>query len=253
MIALMTTVILLLLLAAVNVANLLLVRGEARQREMGVRVALGASRTRLVRQFLSETALLAALGAAIGMPLAVLGTRSLVAINPGVIPPGAEVSLDWGVMLAALAVVIVAAAVAGVAPALRAGATDVRSAIATGTAGGGLSGTRLRSALVSLEVALAAAMLVGAGLVGRSFQKLLSVDPGFDQRNAVVMTVILPAVRYDSSAKTMAFVNRALEGMRALPNVSAVAGASGLPMVTGHASWSVAIDGRPEAMRELSS
>lgn len=253
MIALMTTVILLLLLAAVNVANLLLVRAEARQREMGVRVALGASRTRLIRQFLTETALLAGLGAAIGMPLAVLAMRSLLAINPGVIPPGAEVSLDFGVMLAALGVVLLAAIVAGVAPALRAGATDVRSAIATGSASGGLIGARLRSGLVSLEVALAAAMLVGAGLVGRSFQKLLSVDPGFEQRNAVVATVVFPRIRYDSSAKSLAFVNRALEEMRALPNVSAVAAAAGLPLATGHGSWSVAIEGRPEAMRELSS
>jgi putative ABC transport system permease protein len=253
MIALMTTVSLLLLLAAVNVANLLLVRAEARQRETGVRVALGASRTRLVRQFLTETALLAGLGATIGLPLAVLGMRSLLAINPGVIPPGAEVSVDVGVMLAALGVVVVAAAVAGIAPALRAGATDVRAAIATGSAAGGLAGTRLRSALVSLEVALAAAMLVGAGLVGRSFQKLLSVDPGFEQSNAVVATITFPRIRYDSSAKSLAFVNRVLEGMRALPNVSAVAAASGLPLATGHASWSVAIEGRPEAMRELSS
>jgi putative ABC transport system permease protein len=253
MIALMTTVILLLLLAAVNVANLLLVRAEARQREMGVRVALGASRTRLVRQFLTETALLAGLGALIGMPLAVVGMRSLLAINPGVIPPGAEVSLDLGVAIAAIGAVLLAAMVAGIAPALRAGATDVRSAIATGSASGGLAGTRLRSALVSLEVALAAAMLVGAALVGRSFQKLLSVDPGFEQNNAIVATVTFPAIRYDSSAKTLAFINRALEGMRALPNVSSVAAASGLPLATGHASWSVAIDGRPEAMRELSS
>ena len=253
MIALMTTVVLLLLLAAVNVANLLLVRAEARQREMGVRVALGAGRARLVRQYLTETALLAGLGALIGMPLAVLGMRSLLAINPGVIPPGAEVSLDVGVLLAALAVVVLAAVVAGVAPALRAGATDVRSAIATGTASGGVAGTRLRSALVTLEVALAAAMLVGAGLVGRSFQKLLSVDPGFDQHNAVVATLVLPRVRYDSAAKALAFVKRAVEGMRALPNVTAVAGASGLPLATGFVSWSVAIEGRPEAMRELTS
>jgi predicted permease len=253
MIALIATVALLLLLAAVNVANLLLVRAEARQREMGVRVALGAGRTRIVRQFLTETALLAALGAVVGMPLAVIGMRSLLTISPGVIPPGAEVSLDMGVMFVAVGVVLIAAVVAGIAPALRAGATDVRSAIATGSAAGGLSGTRLRSALVSLEVALAAAMLVGAGLVGRSFQKLLSVDPGFEQRNAVVATVAFPRVRYDSVTKTLAFVSRVLEGMRALPNVSSVAAANGLPLVTGHASWSVAIEGRPEAMRELSS
>jgi predicted permease len=253
MIALLTTVTLLLLLAAVNVANLLLVRAEARQREMGVRVALGASRTRIVRLFLTETALLAGLGAAIGMPLAVVAMRTLLAINPGVIPPGAEVSLDMNVMFAALGVVILAAIVAGIAPALRAGTTDVRSAIATGSAAGGLSGTRLRSALVMLEVALAAAMLVGAGLVGRSFQKLLSVDPGFDQQHAVAATVALPRIRYDTTTKLLAFVNRAVDAMRVLPNVSSAAAASGLPLATGHISWSVAIEGRPEAMRELSS
>src|SRR5204862_44027 len=155
--------------------------------------------------FLTETALLAALGALIGMPLAVLATRSLLAINPGVIPAGAEVTLDVGVMFAALGVVLLAAIVAGLAPALRAASTDVRSAIAAGSAAGGRKGTRLRSTLVTLEVALAAAMLVGAGLVGRSFQQLISVDPGFNPNNAVVATLELPRVRYDSSAQLFAF------------------------------------------------
>ena len=253
MIALLATVTLLLLLAAVNVANLLLVRAEARQHEMGVRVALGASRVRLVRLFLTETALLAGLGALIGMPLAVVAMDALLSLNPGVIPPGAEVALDPGVMLGAFGVVVVAALVAGVAPALRAGATDVRTAMATGRAGGGRIGTRLRSALVALEVALAAAMLVGAGLTGRSFQKLLSENPGFDPHHAVVASVVLPQARYDSSDKSLAFVNHALDQLRALPDVSAVAAASGLPLATGHAQWSVEVEGRPDSVRTLSS
>jgi len=104
-----------------------------------------------------------------------------------------------------------------------------------------------------LEVALAAAMLVGAGLVGRSFQKLLSVDPGFDQHNAVVATLTLPRARYDSAAKALGFSSRVLDGIRALPNVSSAASAPWLPLATGLVSWSVAVEGRPEAMRELSA
>lgn len=252
MIALVTAVSLLLLLAAVNVANLLLVRGEARQREMGVRVALGAGRTRLVRQLLTETGLLALLGAVIGVPLAALAVRSLLAINPGVIPPGAEVSVDTGVLVAVLAVVALAAVVAGIAPALRAGSTDVRTAIASGSAAGGRAGTRMRSAFVALEVALAAAMLVGAGLVGRSFQHLLSVDPGFgaDGERAISMSVAFPRTRYDTSVKILAFTDRVLQRMKALPGVTSVAMTSALPL-SGSLQWSVAVDGRPEAMREL--
>jgi putative ABC transport system permease protein len=153
--------------------------------------------------------------------LAAVCVRSLLAINPGVVPPGAEVTVDAGVLVAVVAVVALAALVAGVMPALRVGATDVRTAIATGSVGGAKSGGRLRAALVAAEVALAAAMLVGAGLVGRSFQKLLAVDPGFQAHGALVMSVALPAVRYDTSTKVVAFYDRALERMRGLPGVRA--------------------------------
>jgi putative ABC transport system permease protein len=253
MTALVTTVLLLLLLAAVNVANLLLVRAEARQRELGVRVALGASQRRLVRQLLTESVLLASLGALIGVPLAALAVRSLLAINPGVVPPGAEVTLDAGVLVAVIGVVALAALVAGVAPALRAGATDVRTAIATGSAGGAKSGGRLRAVLVGAEVALAAAMLVGAGLVGRSFQKLLAVDPGFDANGALVMSVALPQVRYDTSPKIIAFYDGVLERMRALPGVRSAAATATLPLGGGTTQWSVEVDGRLNALGELST
>ncbi len=251
MTALLGTVILLLLLAAVNVANLLLVRAEARQREIGVRVALGAGRGRLVRQLLTESLLLALMGALIGVPLAALCVRSLLAINPGVVPPGAEVAIDGGVLAAVIAVVAVAALVAGVAPALRAGSTDVRTAIALGSAAGGRSGGRLRAALVGIEVALAAAMLVGAGLVGRSFQKLLAVDPGFVAENALVMDVALPRVGYDTATKIVAFYDRAVERMRALPGVRAAAATAQLPLGGGTMQWSVEIEGRPNSLRDM--
>ena len=251
MTALLGTVLLLLLLAAVNVANLLLVRAEARQREMGVRVALGARRGRLVRQLLTESLILALLGALVGVPLAALGVRSLLAINPGVVPPGAEVAIDGGVLAAVVAVVALAALVAGVVPAQRAGAADVRTAIATGGAGGGTRGGRLRAALVATEVALAAAMLVGAGLVGRSFQKLLAVDPGFAAEGALVMDVSLPGARYDTATKVVSFYDLALERLRAIPGVRAAAATASLPLSGGTTQWSVEIEGRPDSERDL--
>jgi predicted permease len=251
--ALLVTVALLLLLAAVNVANLLLVRAEARQRELGVRVALGASRGRIVRQLLGESLLLATIGAVIGIPLAAIAVRSLLAINPGVVPPGAEVSIDLGVVAAVVGAVAIAALIAGVAPALRAGSTDVRTAIATGAAGGARAGGRLRSVLVALEVALAATMLVGAGLVTRSFQRLLSVDAGFQAQGALVLDVALPRVRYDTSTKVIGFQNALLERMRALPGVSSAATLTTLPLASGTIGWSVVAEDRPNSATELST
>jgi predicted permease len=137
MLVLLGAVALLLVLASVNVANLLLVRAEARQREMAVRAALGAGRGRLVRQLLTETLLLAAAGGAVGLPLAALGVRGLLALNPGALPAGAEATVDGVVLAVAAAVVLLAALVAGLAPALHASSLDVRSAIAAGAAGGG--------------------------------------------------------------------------------------------------------------------
>ncbi len=251
MAALLGTVALLLLLAAVNVANLLLVRAEGRQREMGVRVAVGARRGRLVRQLLTESLVLAGLGALVGIPLAALGVRALLALNPGVVPPGAEVTIDGGVLAAVVAAVGVAALVAGVAPALHAGGADVRAVVAAGNAAGGRRGGRLRAALVGAEVALAAAMLVGAGLVGRSFQKLLAVDPGFRAEGALVLDVVLPPVRYDTTTKILGFYDRALDGMRALPGVRAAAVTVSLPLGERLTQWSLEPEGRRPDAPEL--
>ena len=253
MLALLGTVVLLLLLAAVNVANLLLVRAEARQREIGVRVALGASRGRLVRQLLTESFVLALAGALIGVPLAALGVRALLALNPDVVPPGAEVALDGGVVAAVVVIVAVAALVAGLMPALHAGRTDVRSAIAAGAAGGGRSGNRTRALLVATEVALAAVMLVGAGLVGRSFWRLHAVNPGFRPDGALVMEVAPPRVRYDSSYKVLGFYEGAMDELRALPGVRAVAATSHLPLSGEAGDWFLEAEGRPVSASKLPS
>ncbi|MFL5580640.1 MAG: ADOP family duplicated permease [Gemmatimonadaceae bacterium] len=253
MAALVGTVVLLLLLASVNVANLLLVRAEARQRELGVRVALGASRGRLVRQLLTESLVLAVAGALIGVPLAALGVKALLAINPDVVPPGAEVSLDAGVVAVVALIVALAALVTGVAPALHAGHTDVRAAIAAGGAAGGRRGGRVRALLVGAEVALAAVMLTGAGLVARSFWNLLAVDPGFDPRGALVVELELPRTRYDTAAKINAFYARAIEGLRALPGAQTVAGISHLPLGGELGDWMLEAEGRPASAPPLPS
>ena len=253
MLALLGTVVLLLLLAAVNVANLLLVRAEARQREICVRVALGASRGRLVRQLLTESFVLALAGALIGVPLAVLAVRGLLALNPNVVPPGADVALDGGVLTAVVVIVALAALIAGLMPALHAGRTDVRTAIAAGAAGGGQSGNRLRALLVATEVALAAVMLVGAGLVGRSFWRLQSVNPGFQSEGALVMEIAPPRVRYDSSHKVLGFYERAMDELRALPGVRAVAATSHLPLSGELGDWMLEAEGRPASAPTLPS
>jgi len=253
MLALIASVTLLLLLAVVNVTNLLLVRAEARQREMGVRIALGASGARLMRQLLTESLILSLIGALVGIPLAAVSFRSLLSINPGVVPPAATVSIDGAALAAVAAIVGLAALVSGLMPALRARKSDVRTVIANGNAQGGIVGRRLRSALVMVEVAVAAAMLVGAGLVGRSFQQLLSVDPGFDARGVLVGNLALPHVTYDQPQKMMAFYAAALERFRTIPGVSAAAATTSLPLTGANVRWSVDVDGQPNALGELTS
>jgi predicted permease len=253
MVALLGTVALLLLLAAVNVANLLLVRAESRQREIGVRVALGASRGRLVRQLLTESFVLAVGGAVVGVPLAVFGVRALLALNPTVVPAGAGVALDAGVLLAVAVIVSLAACVAGLVPALHAGRMEVRDAIAAGAAGGGRAGGRLRAAFVGVEVALAAMMLVGAGLVGRSFWKLQSVNPGFEREGALTMELAPPRVRYDTPEKVLGFYHRAMDELGAMPGVRAVAATSNLPLSGEKADWMLEAEGRAEGAPALVS
>jgi predicted permease len=253
MLALLATVLLLLLLASTNVANLLLVRAETRQRELGIRVALGAGRGRLVRQLLTESLVLAIAGALLGVPIALLGVRALIAVNPTAVPVGQDVALDAGVLIAVVVIVALAALAAGVLPALRAGRTDVRAVIAAGGSGGGRQGGALRSTLVVAEVALAAMMLVGAGLVGRSFWKLQSVDPGFDAEGALVMDLSLPDVRYGSPDRVVGFYAQALDGLRALPGVRSAAAVSHLPLSGRGGDWFLEAEGRSPSAPRLPS
>jgi predicted permease len=249
MLVLLGAVALLLVLAAVNVANLLLVRAEARQREIAVRTALGAGRGRIVRQLLTETLLLAAVGAAVGLPLAALGVRGLLALNPGTLPAGAELSVDVVVLLAALAVVVGAAVLAGLVPAVQASSLDVRAAIVEGTAGGARGG-RLRSALVAFEITAATVVLIGAGLVGRSFWRLQGVHPGFTAANVLTMELTPTGARYEAPAAVPAFYRQLLERLGALPGVRSAAAVSHLPLGGRTGDWTIEVEGRAAAPGE---
>jgi predicted permease len=245
---LLGAVSLVLLIACANVANLLLARGEARQREVAVRVALGADRGRIVRQLLTESTVLAVAGGAGGVLLAWLGMKSLLAVNPEAIPRLELVRIDPTVGIATLVLAIVTGLVFGLAPALQLARPDLQSSLKEGTRGGsvGRGQQRLGRALVAAEVALAAVVVIGAALLVRSFWLLRTVDPGFDPSHVLAVDLALPTARYDTTATT-AFYQRLVERMGALPGVTVAAAASDLPPVSGGSNWDVEILGSKRA------
>jgi putative ABC transport system permease protein len=231
---LMAAVGFVLLIACVNLANLLLSRSSARRREIGIRNALGAGRGRLVRQLLTESVLLSALGAALGLLLAWGGTRLLVGLNPNVLPRAKEISLDAGVVLFTVAIAGLTGILFGLAPAIHMAKTDLAAAFREGGRGNSIGFRRnaLRSVLVVGEVALALVLLCGAGLLMRSFYRLQSVDPGFDPHDVLTFRTNLPRAKYKSDESQASFYARALERLRALPGVT-VAGAAQIFPLSG--------------------
>jgi predicted permease len=228
---LMGAVGLVLLIACVNVANLLLARAEARQKEVAVRTALGAPRGRLVRQFLTESVVLALLGGALGLLLAYAGVRAIVAANLESIPRVDEVGLDGRSILFTLAVSLVTGLLFGLAPALHARAGSFFAALKEGgqrtTAGAGRQW--LRRVLVVVEVAFAAMLVIGGGLLIRSFWLLQRVDPGFDPKGVLSLEVSLPKASYPDPGQVSGFFGRLLDRVARLPGVTGVAAVSGLP------------------------
>ena len=222
---------LLLLLAVANVANLLLARASDREREFALRAALGARRPRLVRQLLTESVTLGLVGGLIGVGLAFLATRALLVLSGDGVPRADQVGVDPLVLGFAFLVMVVTAVLFGLAPATRAARTDVRDALQDGQRGStGLGRPGLRTALVVSEVGLAVVLLVGAGLLGKSFWKLMQVDPGFRTERVLTLEVDLQAVRALEPAE-LAGRHRALaERLGALPGVEAAGFASILPM-----------------------
>ncbi len=234
-----------LLMACVNVANLLLARSIARQKEIAVRTALGAGRSRLLGQMLGESLLLSAAGGVLGLAFVWAGVRVLVAIAPPELPRLSEIQPDFTVVIFTAAVSLVAGVLVGMAPALAAGRGDVQVAlkdVSRGVAGGVLR-QRLRAALIVGEIALAVVLTVGAGLLLRSFVTLLAVDPGFRPENLLTMQVQLPRRLAAPDARN-AFYGELFRRLESLPGVVAAGGTTRLPLGSTNVSTRVMIEGR---------
>jgi putative ABC transport system permease protein len=240
-------VALVLLIACVNVANLLLARSAARETEFALRAALGAGRTRLIRQLLVESLLLAGLGAALGLTLAVAATRALVALAPAALPRLGGVHIDSTVVLFTIAVAVVTGVIFGLVPAHQASRAALIDTMRERSASspGGVRGRRTRSALVVAELALAVMLLVGAGLLVRSFARLTNVDPGFNATHGVTFTLGLPEASYDSDAKRLAFYDNLKASLAALPGATDASVALGVPPVPMHFDLTFTVRGWP--------
>jgi putative ABC transport system permease protein len=219
-----------LLLAGVNVTNLLLVRGSRRREEFALRAALGASRSRLIRQLTTESLLLAALGGMLGVTLAVAGVRALVAAAPGGLPRVHAIAVDWPTLAVATVLTAVTGILVGVVPAMQHSAQDhLAMDLSAARTTGGRRRT-LRSALVASQVALALVLLVGSGLLLRSMQRLFAISPGFDARGVVTLQLQLSPRRYGEEGSARRFFDAVLEAVRSVPGVTEAAFTSQLPM-----------------------
>jgi predicted permease len=229
MLLLLGAVGLVLLIACVNVANLLLARAESRRREIAVRSALGAGRGRLARQFLTESVILSLAGGVLGLGLALAGVRALLAAFPGAVPRAAEVGIDLRVLAFTLAVSIATGILFGLAPAFHARGRGASALAEGGRTTAGRGRQLFRALLVGSEVALATVLVLAAGLLLRSFQTLLAVDAGFEPRGVLAMQVSLPEATYPEPQAVVAFYERLIERAAALPGVESAAAMTGLP------------------------
>jgi putative ABC transport system permease protein len=241
---LLGTVAVVLLIACGNLANLLLARAVGREQEMALRGALGAGRARITRQLLTESLLIAVGGGVLGVALARFLLRALIAAAPDNIPLLQQVSLNWFVLAFAGAVTLLSTILFGLVPALRLARADMHTALRSKRAAGSLRDTRLRATLLVGEVALSVVLLVGAGLLVRSFQALQRTDLGYRSDDLLLMSVSLPHARYDENQEHIEFYRRTIERVRAVPGVSLAAGTSHRPARGDFMTFSFVIDGR---------
>lgn len=242
-------VILVLLIACANVANLFLVRWTGRTREMALRMALGASTSRIVVQMLTESAVLSLCGGLLGLGVALGGVRGLGHLIPSDLLPGGVVGLNIPVLLFAAAIVLLAALVFGITPALHSMRTDVQSVIKEGSrTSSAASHSRVRGALAISEAALALVLLVGAGLMVKSLYHLLQVDPGFRPNHVLTMTISLRPDQYSKGPAVRNFWEQVLRRVRALPGVESAAVSTNTPMTGNHDRADVTIDGMSQPL-----
>ena len=261
----------LLLIACANVANLLLARAEARQREMAVRTALGAGAWRVVRQLLTESLVLAAISGVAGLMLATIGVRALAAWNPSSIPRVSGSTVDWRVLAFTIAVALLTTVIFSLAPAARILRADLTDSMKEGGGNATTGGTRrrFRNALVVAEMALAVVLLIGAGLMLRTLWSLQRIDLGFNPAGVLTMRISLPQASYPEPAQVVGFYSRLMERIRTVPGIDAAGAARSLPLgstigdfglrVDGYVpppgtgakgDWQIATDGYLEAMGE---
>jgi putative ABC transport system permease protein len=238
-----------LLTACVNVANLLLARGETRRREIAIRAAIGASGGRVTRQLLTESFLLAALGGVAGLGVAVVGVDSLLAMAPSAVPRLNEIGIDVTVLGFSLVVAVATGLLFGVIPAMQATRQDVQEVLKEGGGSrvGSGSGHALRRTLVAAQVMLAVILVTGSGLMLRSVINMYNVDKGFETENILTFRINPSSSRYDTGPKRVAYYTQLLQHMNAMPGVRSAAAVQSLPMTGGTNNWSIIIEGQPVA------
>lgn len=249
LVALLGAVAFVLLIACANVANLLLARAAARSREMAIRGALGASRSQVVRLLLTESVLLAIIGGAVGLLLAIWSLDLLVSLKPANLPRLAEIGVNRTVFLFTAGVSVLTGFLFGLAPAWQVSKSDLNEGLKESGRGGSDAPKRhrMRALLVMSEVALSLVLLIGAGLMIRSFVRLLAVDPGFKTDHVMTAFVSLPVAKYPKHEAQVAFFDRLLERLRNVPGVSAAGVVTDIPLYGG-SSTGFDVDGRPAAL-----
>ena len=240
---LLAAVAVMLLVACANIANLFLMRGAARRREFAVRAAIGATRGHIVSQLVTEAAVLGVVGGALGVLVARALVQGLIAIGPTDLPRVAEIGIDWRVALFTLGVSLGASLLFGLAPAIQASRGDLHDGLKGGDRAVAGGSGRLRAALIFAEVALSTLLLITAALLGRSFQRVTTVDPGFRPSQVLTIRLSLPRARYKTRAAIENFYAQVHPRIAALPGIRAVAAANVVPMNGYLATTPFFIDG----------
>ena len=244
----LTAVVMVLLIACANLASFQLARAASRHKEMAIRAALGARRLVLMRQLITESMLLATLGGGLGLLLSFWAKDLLLAVSPADFPRAAAVSIDGRVLLFSLLLTLFAGFALGLAPAIQHTKSDLNSDLKEGGRdAAGVTRNRVRSLLVVVEIALSLMLLVGAGLLLKSFARLRGVSPGFDASNVLAVRLSLPAARYSSGASVKLFYDKISSRIAVLPGVEGVSAASALPLSGLIARTTFTIAGQPPA------